>query len=293
MKIAQSKIEQNRLRSYSGIFSSTSFFKLLQTGDLGFIKARIKQYDEQKYSQGTFTTYFEYIQHIYKEIEKKYRNEYFYKNSFINNLLLSQYGVKDTIALNEFKVGNSIADIVLFNGVSKAFEIKTELDSKKRLKSQITDYRKVFNECYIITDESLVTKYATEDENSGIIALKKSSRSVSLTEVRKAKFKDSIDPETTMRCLRTNEYKNIVKKYFGALPEMTSFTMFDICSNLIKQIPPKELSLLFVHEVKKRKSNTEYLKNFNKELRQLALAMNLDNKKYDNIIEQLNKPIKI
>jgi hypothetical protein len=160
---------------------------------------------------------------------KNYRNEYFYKNSFINNLLLTQYGVKDTIALSEFKVGNSVADIVLFNGRSKAFEIKTELDSKTRLKGQIFDYRKVFNECYIITDESLTAKYAIEDENVGIIALKKNSRSVILTEVRKAKFNTNVDAEVIIRCLRTNEYKNIVKAYYGYLPEMTSFNMFDIC----------------------------------------------------------------
>ncbi|MDA3892258.1 MAG: sce7726 family protein [Salinivirgaceae bacterium] len=293
MRTFQANIEQNKYRSYSGIFSSTSFNKLLRTGDLDFIQARIQQYDRLNYNKGEFSTYLEYIKHAYNEMGKNYRNEYFYKNSFIDKLLINHYGVKETVVMSEFKVGNSVADLVMFNGLSKAFEIKTELDSKARLLGQITDYRKVFNECYIITDETLTAKYAAEDENTGIIALKKGSRGITLTVVRKAKFNTTIEPEVIMRCLRTNEYKNIVKAYYGLLPEMTSFTMFDICSDMIKQIPQKELSELFICEVKKRKSNTAQLKNYNKELRQLALAMNLDKKKYEDIIDKLNKPIKI
>jgi hypothetical protein len=74
---------------------------------------------------------------------------------------------------------------------------------------------------------------------------------------------------------------------------MTIFNMFDICSDMINKIPQKELSQLFINEIKKRKSNTVLLRSYNKELRQLALAMNLDKRKYENIIDQLNKPIKI
>ncbi len=122
---------------------------MLRTGDLGFIIARIKQYDANNYINGEFSTYLDYIEHVYKAMGEKYRNEYYYKNSFIDKMLIAQYGIKNTIALSEFKVGNSIADLVMFNGVSKAFEIKTELDSKTRLKGQINDYSKVFNECYI------------------------------------------------------------------------------------------------------------------------------------------------
>jgi hypothetical protein len=62
---------------------------------------------------------------------------------------------------------------------------------------------------------------------------------------------------------------------------------------MINKIPQKELSQLFINEIKKRKSNTVLLRSYNKELRQLALAMNLDKRKYENIIDQLNKPIKI
>lgn len=283
----------NRLRSYSSVFSSTPFSKIIKNGDLSFIEARINRYDLDYLMSGKFYTYMDYLQYIYRELEKNYRNEYFYKNTFLNSILLNHYGIKDTIAINEFRVGSSVADLVLFNGSSKAFEIKTELDSNKRLKGQVKDYRKIFDECYVVTDESLIEKYAKEDLSVGIIALRKTSRSVTMYEWRKAEKNTTIDPATLMRCLRTEEYKNIVKTFYGDLPEMNSFNMFPICSEIIKSIPPDELSVLFLNQLKKRKSSTAFLKTFHKELRQLALAMNLEKNKYDVLVDYLNRPINI
>ncbi len=94
-----------------------------------------------------------------------------------------------------------------------------------------------------------------------------------------------------MRCLRTNEYKNIVKRYHGELPKMNSFNMFNICLGLICEIPQNELSKLFHSEIKKRKSITTSLGFVNKELRQLVLALNLNEKKYQHLIAQLSSPI--
>lgn len=285
--------ELERMRSYSTIFSSSSFLKLLKVNDLGFINSKIKRFDELKLQAGKFITYSDYIQYVYSELSEKYRNEYFYKNSFINYMLLKEYGVKDSIVINEFKVGNSIADIVLFNGLSKAFEIKTEMDSNRRLQGQIADYTKIFDHCYIITDVSLIDKYLNESDSMGVIALDKLPRTVKLTEIRKARKNDNIDPDTLIRCIRTSEYKNIVLKFYGSLPEMNSFNMFEICSCLIKEIPPLHLRRLFLDEIKVRKSNTSTLKFFKKELRQLALAMQLDERKYQRIISKLNEPINL
>ena len=135
-----------RMRSYSSIFSSTYFLKLLRYDDYSFIDSKIERYDQSKIGK-TIETYYDYIRYIYRELRKQYRNEYIYKNTFINEMLLNAYGVTDTIAINEFRVGSSIADIVMFNGTSKAFEIKTELDSDQRLDGQLADYTKTYVIC--------------------------------------------------------------------------------------------------------------------------------------------------
>ncbi|PKQ62494.1 hypothetical protein BZG02_12265 [Labilibaculum filiforme] len=281
-----------RLRSYSSVFSSTAFKKLLRYDDYSFINYNIKKYDHAKI--GTqFENYYEYIRFVYGELRKSYRNEYIFKNTLINELLINKYGINDTIAINEFRVGTSIADTVMFNGTSKAFEIKTELDSSTRLKGQLNDYTKIFKENFIVTHESLVEKYIQEDNSIGIIKIVENPRSLKLEEVRVAKSNDTIDANILIRSLRTEEYKSIVKKYYGALPKMTSFDMFQICSEMIHNIPQENLNSLFIDQMKKRKSNMNELSSFPKELRQIGLAMNLDKKNYNNLHLKLTAPIKI
>lgn len=292
MTITSDKITLDKMRSYSSVFSSMSFHKLLQQDDYSFINSKIERYDLQKLGKN-INTYYDYIKYIYREIRKQYKNEYVYKNTFINNLLLDKYGVKDTIAINEFRVGNSIADIVMFNGTSKAFEIKTELDSNKRLCSQLADYTKIFKECYIITHESLTEKYLQEGGHIGVIELIDQSKSVRMKEVRIAKKNECIDSNTLIRAIRTSEYISIVKQYYGELPKMNSFNMFDICSELIQQIPKEQLHILFIEELKKRKTNTGIISTFNSELRQVCFAMNIDANLYQKLDCKLQKLINI
>lgn len=280
------------MRSYSSIFSTTYFSKLLKNDDYSFINSKIMKYDQLLVGK-EILTYHDYIKFVYKELSKQYRNEYIFKNTFINELLINKYGLKDTIAINEFRVGDSIADIVLFNGTSKAFEIKTELDSNKRLIGQLADYSKIFKESYIVTYETLVDKYLNEDNSVGIISLEKHSRGLKMTEIRPSKVNSEIDPECIIRSLRTNEYKSIVKQYFGELPVMNSFNMFDICRDLILQIPLNDLNYLFIEQLKKRKSNTLTIESHIKELRQIGLAMNIDDKTHRILEEKLNKNIQI
>jgi len=292
MKNQTQNIELNRMRSYSSIFSSTYFSKLLKSDDYSFIDSKIVKYDQLKIGKDIFT-YHDYIRFVYKELSKQYRNEYVYKNTFINELLINSYGLKNTVAINEFRVGDSIADIVLFNGTSKAFEIKTELDSNKRLIGQLSDYRKIFKESYIVTHEILIDKYLKEDDSVGIIALANNPKSLKMIQVRPAKINTEINAESIIRSVRTNEYKAIVNQYYGGLPRMNSFNMFDICRDLIKQIPTEDLNSLFIEQLKKRKSNTINIKSFTKELRQIGLALNIDDRTYQILFEKLNRTIQI
>jgi len=281
--------ELNKMRNYSAVFSSTYFSNLLKKNDYSFLDSRINSYENK--TKQDLPTYFDYIKYIYANLQKNYRNEYIYKNTLINELLIKKYGLKDTIAINEFRVGSSIADIVLFNGTSKAFEIKTELDSEKRLDGQLNNYTKIFKQCYVVISENLIDKYLNVDENIGIIALYSTTRSLKMKEIRPAIINENIDAETLIKAVRTSEYKAIVKEFYGELPKMNDFNMFEICLNLIKAIPSTELNQLFINTLKKRKNNTNKLKSYRKELRQLALAMNLNATNYNLLFEKLKKPI--
>lgn len=284
--------KKERMRSYASIFSSTSFARLLKNEDFDFINKKIERYDSNKIGKN-FTTYSEYLRYAYNSLKKDYRCEYIYKNELINEFLLKKYGTENTVVINEFKVGNSVADMVLFNGTSKAFEIKTELDSEKRLSGQLNDYTKIFKECYVVTHESLIEKYLVTDEKIGVIAIVKRNNSFKMEEVRKATVSEEIDACVLIRSLRTQEYKNIITAYFGQLPDVSNFLMFDECAGLMKQIPSVELNRLFIGELKRRTSNTQLLQSFYKELRQLCLSLKMNQKDYRELSLMLSQPIKI
>ena len=283
---------KDRMRSYASIFSGASFAQLLKTDDVGFISKKVERYDQHNIGK-KFTTYAEYIHYAYTQLLKGYRCEYVYKNEIINNLLLKKYGTKDTVIINEFKVGRSVADMVLFNGTSKAFEIKTELDSERRLPGQINDYTRVFKECYIVTHESLVGKYLQTEKNVGLIAIVKQSSTYTMKEIRKATVNSQVDAEVLIRSLRTQEYKNIVKSFFGVLPPVGNFQLFNACLEQMKLIPSNILQQLYIDELKKRQTNTQYLDSYSNELRQLCLSMKINPTKYQQLNSIINQPIKL
>ena len=229
---------------------------------------------------------------MYRAIKKNYRCEYVYKNEFLTRLLIKKYGTKHTIAINEFKVSRSIADIALFNGESKAFEIKTEYDTQKRLKSQIGNYEQLFDKCYVIIPENALSQYLkVVPNNIGIIILRPEKNSIILEEWREALYNDYINVDILMRSLRTQEYKNIVLNYYGKLPKVSCFQMFDECSSLLKEIPTKLLKNLFIQEIKHRSSITSSLNKIPYELRQIGLCMNLDMNSITTLRENLDRPI--
>lgn len=282
-------ITMDRLRSYSSIFSRKVFSSIIDFNDYSHIDWLYSTYDNTLY----FNTYMDYLRTVYSIISRSYKCEYVYKNEIINQLLLKKYGTKKTIAFNELKVGNSIVDFAIINGESKAFEIKTEFDSPRRLKKQMSDYRQVFNKCYIVVPSGKCPFYEKLIEPEiGIIELVDTKRRLALKEYRPAIPQNKIDINILMKCLRTEEYRNIVYSYFKSLPKVPAFRMYDACAEIIKNIPVNELNHLFLTELKKRKNIVPKLVDIPKEIRQICLCMNLSEKKRDLLINKLNEPLK-
>ena len=285
----RNNIDDDRMRSYSSAFSRNVFSSIISYSDFSQLNWLIHQYDDNFYMENT---YMDYMSYLYKHLIRSYRCEYVFKNEIINQILLKKYGTKNTIAFNEFKVGDSIVDLAMMNGESKAFEIKTSFDSPRRLKKQMSDYKKVFNKCYLVVDSDECEYYAEIiDDYVGIVSLSFFRGNVRVEEFRPALKRDAVDGLTAMKCLRTCEYENIIRHLYRELPSVPSYKMYEACSDLICEVDSATLNLLFLEEMKKRKSATERLKNFPKELRQMMLSLNLSPKNERLLIEKLNNKI--
>lgn len=196
----------------------------------------------------------ELISEIYSELQKNYRNEYFYKNTLLNKLLLGVHSVNTATALTELAIAKSKADFVLINGKAVVYEIKTELDNLGRLNSQIEGYYKAFDHVAVVTYEKnlqLLTKVLDKiDKPVGIYVLKKTGR---LGTIRKPeRYTIDLDKETIFKLLRKKEYEEIIVKRYGYLPEVTQFKYYSACKKMFLQMSEEESYLLVLKQLKKR-----------------------------------------
>jgi hypothetical protein len=282
------------LHIYTSLFSESVYSNLLRLNDFSVFDAAIRQFDSHHIGE-YFSSYWEYLSYVYKILLRCYRNEYVYKNCFLNDILIKQYGLRSTVAFSEFKVGNAIADLALFNGTSKAFEIKTEMDNERRLNNQLEEYAKLFEECFIVVPEDLLTKYEKliTDKVGIVVFAKLDSGRYQMKEMRTAMKNESFDADVMMRSVRCQEYKNMTQEAYGKLPDVSCFEMYDKCKLLLEDVDRLTLQRLFLNEIKKRKNNTSLLRAFPKEIRQLCLSMNLNMKKYDSLKLKMDNLIKL
>lgn len=279
----------NLLRDYSSIFTRNEVFKWMKS-DFRSLENLINRYSDKK-SRNSFSTYFDFIKYSYAVIEKNYPNEYVYKNSFLNHWLISELGQTDSILFNEFRAGKSVCDLAMFNGISKAFEIKTEFDSDKRLKTQLLDYSGLFNETYLIVPSSKLSVYQKYDDLVGIIAYDHNFEN-KFELVRTAKYNSNLDNKLIMEILHSEEYKSIVQEYYGELPNMNGFNQYKVCGNLISEIPASRLNELFISHMKRRKFDKLFSNRYFKEINQICLALKFDKEQKQRLIENLKEPIR-
>lgn len=275
------------LRSFSSAFTRSTFCDIIHYNDYSYLDWLIERYDIKLRGDGS---YYSFLKTIYSQMAREYRCEYVYKNELIHELI-KKYGTKSTSIYNEFRVGESIADIAFFNGESKAFEIKTQYDSSKRLNKQLHSYSRVFDKCYVVIPEERLFDYYEPDDKTGIILLKRVNGRMILEEFREAKQNDVYDAALLMSCLRTIEYEKLLIDSFGSLPEATPGQLYKTCCEQICKLPTDVLSNFFITAVKARKDNAKVIYKMPHALRQICLALNLNSKKSEILLEKLYKPI--
>lgn len=278
-----------RSRIYSSLFSRRVVSEVLK-GQYTSIDKICDFFEDNKKQR----TYYEYLSYLYHFMMRYYRCEYVFKNEVINKILLRHFTNHDTISFSEFRVDQSIADLVMFNGISRAYEIKTDYDSDKRLIHQLTDYNKLFDKCYLVTSSDGYKKYAKElPDNIGIITFEHKGNSLVHHIVKEAELNDVIDIPTLMRSIRAVEYKSIVKDLYGSLPVVSEFDMFEECEKLLANAENRKVRASFMRVIKQRKTNTQSLKQFDHCFRQLGVATNMTLNEYNSFINNLSIPIKI
>ena len=206
------------------------------------------------------TTLGQFFDQIYNLLFKHYRNEYIYKNVIANKILLGKHSLNTSIMLTEFRVSKNKADVVILNGDSTVYEIKSQYDSFARLDKQIQAYFEIFDYINVITSPSQVKKLdSILPDKAGILVL---TNRKTISTMREPKSnKENINPAILFDSLRKTEYIRIIKEYYGIVPDIPNTQIYRECKNLFCKIP-----LVYSHDltikILKERINTNNLKGF-------------------------------
>ncbi len=198
------------------------------------------------------STMHEFFDWIFNFISLEYRNEYVYKNVIANKILRGEHFPDSSYMLTELDAGVCKADVVILNGTSSVYEIKSEYDSLDRIDRQIKEYRKVFDKINIITCESQVEKLEQTIPNEiGLVVLTSSEDFHIIKPAKSNKY--NVSPNIIINTLRKDEYLEIINKHYGYIPEVPNTLIYGECQRLFGALQPEIAHDEMVSVLSKRK----------------------------------------
>ena len=194
----------------------------------------------------------EWFDFFYTLLSNEYRCEYIYKNAIATKLYLGErHSLQKSLLTDELRIGKSRADVVILNGRSTVYEVKSEYDSLERLDTQLADYRRVFDHIVLVTTPKrapLVT--ARIDSIVGVMILDASGELEVVKEP--SSNKANTDPAAVFDCMRQSEFCAVIKERFGQIPSVPNSRIYREARELFCQLDPSLAHDLMVKRVSLR-----------------------------------------
>lgn len=159
-----------------------------------------------------------FLERAFHFLSTSLRSEYVFKNAIAEKILLGRHSTRTATMMTEFRAGACKADVVILNGHSTAYEIKSERDTMSRLDDQIISYRKIFEQVVVVTDGCHLDEvFDRTPADVGITVL---SERYTLSEKRAPQIDWSrLDPCEMFESLQRSEYLKILALTSGWDPK--------------------------------------------------------------------------
>jgi len=204
-------ISATQISALSRLFSSTVFRELARKGRSPLFARLLCDADLLQHSNGkydTVSTAFDKAFNILRQTG--IRNEYVFRSAITKNILLGRHSLRTASMLTEFRAGSCKADVVILNGSSTVYEIKSDRDSLSRLINQISNYQKVFAKVFVIAGQAHVTDVFRDAPcEVGVMELSKRHQIRTLREAKDCS--DRVCPSSIFESLRIEEAQQILK----------------------------------------------------------------------------------
>jgi hypothetical protein len=181
------------------------------------------------------------------------RDDYVYRSAVIQKLFIARHSFRTATALLEARSGSSRADVVILNGTSTAYEIKSERDSFARLHNQVLDYRQTWASVNVVTSAhraSEVRKLVPGDV--GIIIL--SDRFTLHVEREAIDLPERISPLFLLNTLRNDEALAVLAKTGLKAPSLPNTLLRSYLESEFSKLESTRAHTLAVEVIKATRS---------------------------------------
>jgi hypothetical protein len=221
------------------------------------------------------------------------RDDYVYRSAITQKVLLGRHSLRTATLLNEMRAGACKADVVVLNGTSTAYEIKSERDSLTRLSNQLDNYRKVFATVNVVVGAThlLEVLNATPDD-VGVITL--SNRFRLHWEREPQDRPDRTSPSTIFEVLRTEEACSVLRSIGLEVPSVPNTRIRHELGRIFADLDPTVAHEQMVRELKRSRSQvglTDFISSIPVSLRAASLAAKPDSKRRIRIKQAVDTPL--
>jgi hypothetical protein len=190
---------------------------------------------------------------LYLAMQRHYRCEYLFKNAIASKIVLGRHSMRTASLLTELRADERKADIVVLNGTSSVYEVKTKLDNLDRLADQLAAYRNLFDRIYVVTDTGCEAKILDAvAADIGVVVL--TGRYTLRTVRESSRHADEVSPGSIFDTLRVAEYTEILRDEFGGVPDVPNGVRYVECKRQFMKIPPQRAHDAMVRVLKRRAS---------------------------------------
>lgn len=221
------------------------------------------------------------------------RDEYVYRSALANKILLGRHSLNTATMLNELRVGYCKADVVILNGTSTVYEIKSERDSLARLERQLLAYRQVFANLYVVVGERHFQEVLREaPPEVGVLQL---TNRQTLSVVRKAtESLEYFDSLKVLDVLRSGEAVAILRRLGVDVPKVSNMRRHAMLESYFVDLDPHVLHREMVVVLKETRSQavlSGFLDKLPVSLRALGLAIKPNVREQERILTAIQTPI--
>lgn len=225
--------------------------------------------------------------------QKSYRHEYAYKAAITHKVLMGIHSLNTASMINEFRVKDCKADVVILNGTGSAYEIKSERDSLSRLQKQVSAYRTVFATVNVIVGENhLEEVLELVHSDVGVMVLRDRYHIGTIrAPIDDPGRTNSID---IFESITIKEAELILRNVGKEIPTVPNTKRFTVYKTLFSKIPSEIAHMQMVtvlKQTRKLSSLAPYVEKLPVALHSAALSLKLNKGEFSQLVDVMSIPV--